>query len=39
MFLLLAVQACDGSPLKVWHSTDLSEEFTAEKTDMLQGSA
>ncbi len=35
MFLLLAVQACDGPAQKIWHTVNLTEEFTAEKADEI----
>jgi len=34
--LLLLVQACDGTPAEIWHTVELTEEFTADKADEIK---
>ena len=34
--ILLSVQACGGPPLQVWHTEELTEEFTAERADEIR---
>jgi alpha-beta hydrolase superfamily lysophospholipase len=36
VFLLLLAQACDRPPPKIWHTVDLTEEFTADKADEIR---
>ena len=36
VFTLLSIQACSAPPLKPWHTEELTEEFTAEKTSEVR---
>lgn len=37
--IMVTLQSCGGPPLKPWHTEKLSEEFTEDKADEVQGFA